>query len=239
MSRGSWACWALALTLCACTTDPAADDDTTAPADDDDDAAAPLLLSMPLAEPDRFSKPVMGFDHDPVDQEGAYQLVCSDYLGRPFPHCYDGHDGSDFLLEGGFDAMEADSAIIIAAAPGVVVRTEDGHYDHCHGDITTLDVNCDGHEMIANSVTVEHDGGWTTMYWHMMTGTVAVAVGDEVELGDVLGIVGSSGISSQPHLHFELQDPDGNSVDPYAGELSQETSFWCEQGHEDGFPGAC
>jgi len=228
----------VAILLAGCTGDPP-DDDTTLPADDDDDTAPPLLLNMPLAEPDRFSKPVMGVDHDPEDHEGAYQVVCSDYLGRPFPHCYDGHDGSDFLLEGGFDAMEADSATIIAAAPGIVVRIEDGHYDHCHGDINTFDVSCDGHEMIANSVTLEHDGGWQTLYWHMMTDTVTVEEGDEVALGDVLGIVGSSGRSSQPHLHFELQEPDGTSVDPFAGEMSQETSYWCEQGHEDGFPGDC
>ncbi len=239
MTSPRWWCWALVLALVACNGDPADDDDTTGTADDDDDAAPPLLLAMPLAEPDLFSKPVMGFDHDPEDHEGAYQVLCSDYLGRPFPHCYDGHDGSDFLLEGGFDVMDAGSTAIIAAAAGTVVRTEDGHYDHCHGDITTLEVSCDGHEMIANSVTLEHEGGWRTLYWHMMIDTVAVEEGDEVLMGDVLGIVGSSGISSQPHLHFEVQDPDGYSVDPYAGEYSQEMSYWCVQGHEDGFPGGC
>ena len=241
MNIRPWWYLVLALALGGCSGEATDDDDddTIESDDDDDDAGPAMLLTMPLAEPDLFSEPVMGFDHDPEDHEGAYQVLCSDYVGRPFPHCYDGHDGSDFLLEGGFDAMDAGSTAIIAAADGTVVRTEDGHYDHCHGDITTLEVSCDGHEMIGNSVTLEHDGGWQTLYWHMMTDTVAVEVGDDVLMGDVLGIVGSSGMSSQPHLHFELQAPDGNSVDPYSGEYSQEISYWCEQGDEDGFPGGC
>jgi len=55
----------------------------------------------------------------------------------------------------------------------------------------------------------------------------------------VLGRVGSSGKSSQPHLHFELQDPVGQAIDPYSGEFSQELSFWCDQGSLDELPGNC
>jgi len=226
--------------LCAalgCGQEAVVDDDTTEEPTPDGPS---FLLTLPVLQPDRIATPVIGVDHDPDDYEGAYQLICADYDGRAFPHCYDGHDGSDFLLDGGFEAMDNNgSATVIAAAPGVVVDTEDGHYDHCHGELASLDVSCDGHEMIGNSVILEHDSGHRTLYWHFMKDSVEVAVGQEVEAGDPLGLMGSSGRSSQPHLHFELQEPDGDWVDPYAGELSQDYSWWCDQGHSDGVPGDC
>ncbi len=222
------------LPACSPTGDPDDDDLTVPPSEE------PLQLSLPVLEAERIALPVVGFDHDPEDHDGAYQLLCADYEGRAFPHCYDGHDGSDFLLDGGFEAMdEGGSATVIAAAEGTVVAVEDGHYDHCHGDLATLDVDCDGHEMIGNSVILEHTSGMRSLYWHFMTDSILVVEGDDVDEGTPLGLMGSSGRSSQPHLHFEIQDPDGESVDSYAGPYSQEQSFWCDQGHPDGLPGTC
>ena len=90
----------------------------------------------------------------------------------------------------------------------------------------------------ANYVIVEHEGGWRTKYWHMMNGSVAVAVGDEVACGDTLGKVGSSGNSSQPHLHFQLEDAAGVVTDPYAGEYSQPETWWVDQGTYSQLPGS-
>lgn len=193
-----------------------------------------VRFGFPLAEPDLFYQTV-GVDHDPAIQEpGVWQGVCTDYLGRAFPWCYDEHDGSDYLLEGGFDTMDAGSVDILAAADGVVVETADGNYDRCH--VSGTQVSCDGYEMAPNYVIVAHRNGMRTMYWHMRKGSVAVAVGDEVACGDVLGLVGSSGYSSMPHLHFEVHDPSGHVIDPYAGPYSQEESWWAGQGHEEGLP---
>ncbi len=217
-------------------------------------APAPLLLALPLAEPDRFEV-VLGVDHDPTVQEDTPlgRLTCLDYVGRSFPHCYDEHDGTDYILAGGFSAMDAGSTPVVAAADGVVTSVEDGHYDRCHGDLETGDVSCDGHDGIANHVIVEHvdaEGGrWQTMYWHLKQDSTAVAEGDTVAAGTPLGLVGSSGYSTLPHLHLELQRFDGAAddgaaddwlvVDPYAGPYSQELSYWCDQGDEDGLPGGC
>ena len=137
---------------------------------------------------------------------------------------------------GGFDAMDAGSATIVAAADGVVVETLDGNYDRCHATVEGID--CDGHPIVGNYVILEHDGGWRTLYWHLKNGSVAVAVGETVRAGDPLGKVGSSGNSSMPHLHFELQDARGAVVDPYAGSHSQPESWWCEQGDAEGLPGS-
>lgn len=209
---------------------------------------APLLLSFPLPERERYDT-VLGVDHDPVEQEDSVlgRATCTDYLGRSFPHCYDQHEGSDYILTGGFDAMDSGSSPILAAADGLVVSTEDGHYDRCHSDLAKGDVSCDGYEMIANHVILEHTGDdgstWRTMYWHMKSGSVAVAVGDQVAEGTLLGLVGSSGYSSMPHLHLELHQVLGAEeeavVDPYAGPYSQSLSYWCDQGGKDSLPESC
>ena len=211
------------------------------PVDDSDPGqVAPIVFGFPLPEPDRFPA-LVGVDHDPVVQPdtAAGGFVCSDYLGRPWPHCYDEHDGSDYILDGGFDAMDAGSSPIVAAAPGVVLETDDGHYDRCHVDPEASDrISCDGYPQMANYVIVEHEGGYQTWYWHMKTDSVAVSPGDSVECGDLLGLVGSSGTSSGPHLHFEVETPDGVVIDPYAGPNSQPESYWEDQRETDVLPGA-
>jgi murein DD-endopeptidase MepM/ murein hydrolase activator NlpD len=194
-----------------------------------------LALRFPLLERDLFYQ-TTGFDHDPVEYEpaSAEAVNCLNYDGRAFPWCYDGHDGSDYLLQGSFETMDSGSATIVAAAGGTVIEVEDGHYDRCHA--TSGGVDCDGYEMVANKVVIEHSTGQTTSYLHMMSGSVAVLVGDRVKCGDVLGKVGSSGNSSAPHLHFELTDEKGEAFDPYAGEFSQPETWWFDQGGPEEFP---
>jgi murein DD-endopeptidase MepM/ murein hydrolase activator NlpD len=51
-------------------------------------------------------------------------------------------------------------------------------------------------------LVLQHPGGWESRYAH--ASVVTVEVGDRVREGDVLGLTGSSGRSSAPHLHFEL-----------------------------------
>jgi len=209
----------------------------TSPVEDLDSDGVPraaLQLALPLAEPEMFTDTV-GVDHDPAVYTGAERLICTAYDGRNFPACYDEHDGSDYLLDGGFDTMDAGSTSVIAAAAGVVVSVEDGHYDRCHGTLGG-DVDCDGHEGIANHVILEHPGGELSRYWHLMKGSVAVEVGQPIACGEHLGLVGSSGNSSTPHLHFELEQA-GVAVDPYAGEHSQPETWWIEQRAAGELPG--
>ena len=198
----------------------------------------PVEFGFPLAEPERFPL-LVGVDHDPIAHEDsvAGAVICTDYMGRGFPNCYDEHDGNDYLLTGGFDEMDADPAAVLAAADGVVVQTEDGNYDKCHpGGGTSID--CDGYPIKANFVIVEHADGITSRYWHLRKHSVRVEVGDEVTCGDILGEVGSSGVSSKPHLHFEVNRPDGRTLNPYAGPHSQDLSWWAQQNAPDILPGA-
>ena len=190
-------------------------------------SAAPGPFRLPLSDTELFVW-WLGVDHDPSVDE-AYGMACVSYDGRNFPWCYDEHDGTDYIMTGGFEKMDAGSSPIVAAADGVVVETVDGNYDRCHGG-QIGEVDCDGHEMRANYVILEHAGGIRTWYWHLKRDSVAVSVGEEVLCGQPLGLVGSSGRSAMPHLHFEVKDGLGQTIDPYAGPYSGDSSWWVEQG---------
>jgi murein DD-endopeptidase MepM/ murein hydrolase activator NlpD len=53
-----------------------------------------------------------------------------------------------------------------------------------------------------NSVIVDHGAGAKTGYHHLSA--IQAAVGQEVERGDVVGLVGMTGLATGPHLHWEL-----------------------------------
>lgn len=62
-----------------------------------------------------------------------------------------------------------------------------------------------------NSVTVQYADGDTVLYGHMES--TAVAVGQSVAIGQTLGLVGSTGNSTGPHVHVQVMDH-GTPVDP-------------------------
>lgn len=221
-----------------CTASPAPHDTA-----DTDVAADHVHFAFPVAEREKIGD-LIGVDHKPGPGEGGDLLGradCLDYLGRTFPHCYDGHDGSDYKLTGGFATMDAGSATITAAADGVVDEAHDGEYDRCQADVSVDGgISCDGQPPVAaNYVILLHSDGTRSKYWHMKKGSVAVTPGDVVARGDALGLIGSSGVSSFPHLHFEVQLADGSGLDPYAGPESQDESWWCDQQAPDVLPGPC
>ena len=57
-----------------------------------------------------------------------------------------------------------------------------------------------------NNVIVRHAEGIYSVYGHLKPGSAAVAIGDWVKAGQKLGAVGTSGNSTEPHLHFHLCD---------------------------------
>ncbi|HHZ08349.1 MAG TPA: M23 family metallopeptidase [Rhizobiales bacterium] len=60
-------------------------------------------------------------------------------------------------------------------------------------------------------VEIDHGDGFTTRYAHLSK--VLVNVGDEVDVGDIVGRIGSSGRSTGPHLHYEVRR-NGDAIDP-------------------------
>jgi murein DD-endopeptidase MepM/ murein hydrolase activator NlpD len=59
-------------------------------------------------------------------------------------------------------------------------------------------------EADGNSVILDIGGGNYALYAHFQPGTIRVKEGDRVERGDVLALVGNSGNSLAPHLHFHV-----------------------------------
>ncbi|MBR4878046.1 MAG: M23 family metallopeptidase, partial [Rhodocyclaceae bacterium] len=85
---------------------------------------------------------------------------------------------------------------IVAARAGTVMYTE---FTHTEGG-TTPDK-----EGEANIVLIEHADGTRAVYAHLAPGGVLVSPGQQVQEGEVIGLSGSTGFSSGPHLHFAVQ----------------------------------
>jgi len=71
---------------------------------------------------------------------------------------------------------------------------------------------------LGNSVVISHTIGGKavdSVYAHMQAGSVVVEAGQEIKVGDLIGLVGSTGTSTGSHLHFEIH-LDGVQVDPFA-----------------------
>lgn len=120
---------------------------------------------------------------------------------------YNGHDGTDFAIRD-LRAMRA-GVSVLASAAGVVKARRDGVSDEGMGN------HPEGQEC-GNGVVIDHADGWQTQYCHLRRGSVQARVGQRVEAGTPLGLVGNSGKAEFPHLHFEVRRR-GESLDPFAG----------------------
>lgn len=99
------------------------------------------------------------------------------------------------LLHKGVDIAAPEGAVVRAAADGIVVYSDNGIRGY------------------GNTVIIAHPNGWVTLYAHASRTTVQP--GWRVRRGERIALVGSTGISRGPHLHFELRQG-GPAIDPLA-----------------------
>jgi murein DD-endopeptidase MepM/ murein hydrolase activator NlpD len=87
------------------------------------------------------------------------------------------------------------------------------------GTVTKVDKGRRGY---GKHVVIDHGYGYKTLYAHMSE--IDVRRGQKVKRGDVIGLVGNTGISSAPHLHYEVMK-DGKKINPanfYFNDLTPE-----------------
>lgn len=73
-----------------------------------------------------------------------------------------------------------------------------------------------GSNSAGNQVTIQGDNGITVKYMHIKHGTIPSTIkeGARVEPGTFLGQMGTTGWSTGPHLHYQMEDSSGNAFDP-------------------------
>lgn len=160
-----------------------------------------------------------------LDHDARYPGFVQDYACGP--RAYDtadgyNHRGTDYALwPFPWLLMDAGDVRIVAAAGGTIIEKHDGFFDRsCAIDFSTSSE--------INAVFIRQDDGLTAWYLHMKQGSVTQApVGSRIEAGDYLGLVGSSGPSRLPHLHFQLSDDaTGQVIDPYHGACNVAPDRW-------------
>jgi len=113
----------------------------------------------------------------------------SSYFGQrmdPFSGEEAMHKGIDFATEAGADVLAVASGIVTWSGP---------------------------REGYGNLIEINHGNGYTTRYAH--NAATLVSVGDTVQRGEAVALVGSTGRSTGPHVHFEVLR-DGTKIDPMA-----------------------
>lgn len=93
---------------------------------------------------------------------------------------------------------------VLAPADGIVVRVRDGQRDYRSPGSGAVDMWC--RDIRGNHVLIQHREDEFGLLAHLRQGTVAVTVGERVHRGQRIGECGNSGHSTQPHLHFHIQD---------------------------------
>jgi hypothetical protein len=146
-------------------------------------------------------------DLDP--NSGLLDWGCDDWT-------YNGHEAHDIDIRS--FGEQAIGVPIFAVQDGTVISSHDGEFDR----------NITWENQPANYVIIDHGNGRICYYWHMKKNSVAVSAGEQVLAGQQIGLVGSSGISTGPHLHFATYE-NGNVVEPQAGYCRSGESLWVNQ----------
>ena len=177
-------------------------------------ALAPTSLAPATEIGPRFDVPVdcqMGtvcivqnyFDMDPGP--GARDHTCG-------PLTYNGHSGIDIRVPTYVEMRQG--VAVVAAASGTVARLRDRIPDISFRERTDPS-EVKGREA-GNGVVIDHGDGWETQYSHLKRGSINVVPGQKVETGDKIGLIGLSGRTEFPHVHFSIRH-NGKTVDPYTG----------------------
>ncbi|HEX7041659.1 MAG TPA: M23 family metallopeptidase [Patescibacteria group bacterium] len=88
---------------------------------------------------------------------------------------------------------------VLAPGGGTVIQVINGSIDVQPGER-------DRSVGVGNAIIIDHHNGEYSLLCHFKHNSIKVNVGDEVKQGDVIGLCGNTGNTSEPHIHFNLQD---------------------------------
>ena len=141
----------------------------------------------------------------------AYRRISSRFTNsrfHPILQTWRSHRGVDYAADAGTEIM--------ATSDGVVIHRG---FDSSYG----------------NSIQIRHPNGFVTRYAHMRAFRSGIVVGSRVKQGDVIGYVGSTGLATGPHLHYEMLRS-GRHIDPLSVDLpagdpvpSEDRARWSDE----------
>ena len=126
--------------------------------------------------------------HDTPSQRFAFDLLVMDAAGKS--HKGEGKTNEDYYAFG---------KKILAPADGVVTDVIRGVRDNVPGSMNP-------YSGLGNAVFIRHRKSEVSVLAHFKQGSIKVKAGDKVKKGQLLGECGNSGNSSEPHLHYHLQN---------------------------------
>jgi hypothetical protein len=126
--------------------------------------------------------------HDMPNQRFALDLLGVDKNGKT--QRGDGTHNEDYYAFG---------REVLAPADGTVIEVIEGVRDNTPGSMNP-------YSALGNCVIIQHRKEEVSVLAHLKQGTIVVKVGNNVKRGQLLGKCGNSGNSSEPHLHYHLQN---------------------------------
>ena len=172
-----------------------------------------LWIYRPPVDPVRIASPLAGewyvVHGGRAELVNGHNVAVAQDFALDLVQSVDGrtHDGSAADLAGYFAWDEP----VSAPAAGRVVAAVDEFPDQPIGSVDLL-------HPAGNQIVLDIGQGRYVAFGHLRSGSIAVAVGNEVRAGQPLARVGNSGNSDEPHLHLQAQNsPTFDVIKPPAG----------------------
>jgi len=143
----------------------------------------------------------LNLHHDAPNQRFAFDFLGASEEGKT--HKGDGTVNEDYFAFG---------REVLAPADGNVTDVINGVRDNVPGSMNP-------YSALGNAVFIQHREHEVSVLAHLKLGSITVKVGDKVKRGQVVGLCGNSGNSSEAHLHYHLQNTpiiqDGTGIKCY------------------------
>jgi murein DD-endopeptidase MepM/ murein hydrolase activator NlpD len=164
----------------------------------------PIIIKPPLKGTNWYI--VNGFNNDGSHRRATFILNGNIQLPERFAVDIIKYNKQGQLLKGDpklNTSYFAYGQTVYAVADGVVVNRRNDMNDNIPGQPIT---NLTSQTINGNYLLIKHDSNHYMYYAHMIPGSVQYKIGQHVKEGDFIGLLGNSGASTIPHLHFHVSN---------------------------------